>query len=122
MRSPRSAIACGSGGKFGGSWIFIGLFLLVHVVWMVVKPGVRSRRSTRIPFILLNLMLSCIAALQAPIIMMSQNRQAAKDRPTRKLDYEVNVRAETADCGRAREVDVVREQEWAHGDCWRSSG
>ena len=80
--------------SFGGSWTFIGLFLLFMLVWMIVNTELR-RPFDVFPFILLNLLLSCLAALQAPVIMMSQNRQAAKDRNDAKLDYEVNVRAET---------------------------
>src|SRR5262249_33588972 len=64
------------------------------LVWMIVNTELPKPFDV-FPFILLNLMLSCLAALQAPIIMMSQNRQAAKDRMDAKLDYEVNVRAET---------------------------
>jgi uncharacterized membrane protein/uncharacterized membrane protein YeaQ/YmgE (transglycosylase-associated protein family) len=79
---------------FGGSWTFIGLFLLFMLVWMIVNTELHYPFDA-FPFILLNLMLSCLAALQAPVIMMSQNRQAAKDRNDAKLDYEVNVRAET---------------------------
>jgi len=80
--------------SFGGSWTFIGLFLLFMLVWMIVNTELIHPFDV-FPFILLNLMLSCLAALQAPVIMMSQNRQAAKDRNDAKLDYEVNVRAET---------------------------
>ena len=80
--------------SFGGSWTFIGSFLLFMLVWMIVNTEAR-RPFDAFPFILLNLILSCLAALQAPVIMMSQNRQAAKDRNDAKLDYEVNLRAET---------------------------
>jgi uncharacterized membrane protein/uncharacterized membrane protein YeaQ/YmgE (transglycosylase-associated protein family) len=80
--------------SFGGSWTFIGLFLLFMLVWMIINTELH-RPFDVFPFILLNLILSCLAALQAPVIMMSQNRQAAKDRNDAKLDYEVNVRAET---------------------------
>jgi uncharacterized membrane protein/uncharacterized membrane protein YeaQ/YmgE (transglycosylase-associated protein family) len=79
---------------FGGSWTFIGIFMLFMLVWMIANTELR-RPFDIYPFILLNLILSCLAAMQAPIIMMSQNRQAAKDRNDAKLDYEVNVRAET---------------------------
>src|SRR5690606_23754192 len=78
---------------FGGSWTFIGLFLTAMIVWMAINQRL-ARPFDPFPFILLNLMLSCLAALQAPVIMMSQNRQAAKDRSDARLDYEVNVRAE----------------------------
>jgi len=79
--------------SFGGSWTFIGLFLLFMLGWMIFNSQAQ-RPIDVFPFILLNLMLSCVAALQAPVIMMSQNRQSAKDRNDAKLDYEVNVRAE----------------------------
>jgi uncharacterized membrane protein/uncharacterized membrane protein YeaQ/YmgE (transglycosylase-associated protein family) len=78
---------------FGGSWTFIGLFMLFLVGWMIFNTEVR-RPYDPYPFILLNLVLSLLAALQAPVIMMSQNRQAAKDRLEARLDYEVNLRAE----------------------------
>jgi uncharacterized membrane protein len=64
------------------------------------------------PYILLNLMLSCLAALQAPVIMMSQNRQAARDRSDAKTDYEVNVRAEMEITAVHAKLDLLREQEW----------
>ena len=64
------------------------------LVWMIVNTELHHPFDV-FPFILLNLLLSCLAAMQAPVIMMSQNRQAAKDRNDAKLDYEVNVRAET---------------------------
>jgi uncharacterized membrane protein/uncharacterized membrane protein YeaQ/YmgE (transglycosylase-associated protein family) len=78
---------------FGGSWTFIGIFLLFMLVWMIIN-GELGRKFDPFPFILLNLILSCLAAMQAPVIMMSQNRQAAKDRIDAKVDYEVNVRSE----------------------------
>ena len=78
---------------FGGSWTFIGLFLLGMAVWIALNAA-HAATFDPFPFILLNLLLSCLAALQAPVIMMSQNRQAAKDRYDAKVDYEVNVRAE----------------------------
>ena len=80
--------------SFGGSWTFIGLFLLFMLVWMVINTELGGHFDP-FPFILLNLVLSCLAAMQAPVIMMSQNRQAQKDRLDARLDYEVNVRAET---------------------------
>ena len=78
--------------SFGGSWTFIGLFLLFMLIWMTLNTELGGRFDP-FPFILLNLILSCLAAMQAPVIMMSQNRQAQKDRHDAKLDYEVNVRA-----------------------------
>ncbi len=79
--------------SFGGSWTFIGLFLLFMLAWMIANTEIGVRWDPY-PYILLNLVLSCLAALQAPVIMMSQNRQAAKDRLDAKVDYEVNVRSE----------------------------
>lgn len=81
----------------GGSWGFIILFVVVLLAWMVINTDVLGRMGIRwdpYPYIFLNLMLSMLAAIQAPIIMMSQNRQAAKDRLAARLDYEVNLRAE----------------------------
>jgi len=78
---------------FGGSWPFIGIFGAFMVVWMGMN-AVRGIRFDPYPFILLNLMLSTLAALQAPIIMMSQNRHAAKDKLLAQNDFEVNLKAE----------------------------
>ena len=77
---------------FGGSWTFIGLFLLFMFLWMAWNTELAH--FDPFPFILLNLMLSCVAALQAPVIMMSQNRQALKDRHDVEIDHAVNLRAE----------------------------
>lgn len=80
---------------FGGSWRFIGAFTLVIVVWMLLNVGMLlTRPFDPYPFILLNLVLSTLAAVQAPVIMMSQNRQAAKDRLQAEHDYRVNLKAE----------------------------
>jgi uncharacterized membrane protein len=78
---------------FGGSWPFIGLFLALMAAWMYVNTR-SATPADPYPFILLNLVLSCLAALQAPIIMMSQNRQTARDRIDAQHDYEVNLIAE----------------------------
>ena len=82
----------------GGSWAFIGGFALVLVGWVVLNSPLIEAFGLapfdRYPFIFLNLMLSMLAAVQAPIIMMSQNRQAAKDRIAARHDYEVNLRAQ----------------------------
>jgi len=81
----------------GGSWGFILAFTLLLVGWMLLNSGVLPRLGHAFdpyPFIFLNLMLSTLAAIQGPVIMMSQNRQAAKDRLAARLDYEVNLRAE----------------------------
>lgn len=80
---------------FGGSWKFIGLFMLFLVIWMAVNFFWLSNKGfDPYPFILLNLILSCIAALQAPVIMMSQNRQEEKDRERAKNDYMINLKSE----------------------------
>ena len=81
----------------GGSWSFIISFAVVLLAWMLVNTDILSRWGLAFdpyPYIFLNLMLSTLAAIQAPIIMMSQNRQAAKDRLAARLDFEVNLRAE----------------------------
>ena len=81
--------------RFGGSWSFIGLFGLVMAIWMFGNVLMGEKKAfDPFPFILLNLALSSTAALQAPIIMMSQNRQAAKDKLLAQNDYHVNLKAE----------------------------
>ncbi|WP_176591266.1 DUF1003 domain-containing protein [Sphingobium sp. EM0848] len=80
----------------GGSWSFIIGFGLFMVAWALLNTMVLATRAfDPFPFIFLNLMLSMLAALQAPVIMMSQNRQAAKDRLEARMDYETNLRTET---------------------------
>jgi uncharacterized membrane protein len=79
---------------FGGSWPFIIVFGAVLVIWMMVNNHLEGRAFDPYPFILLNLVLSTLAALQAPVIMMSQNRQAFKDRLQAEMDYRVNLKAE----------------------------
>jgi uncharacterized membrane protein len=80
---------------FGGSWTFIISFFLFIILWIAVNIFVLvSKPFDPYPFILLNLLLSCLAAIQAPIIMMSQNRQEAKDRQRSEHDYKVNLKAE----------------------------
>ncbi|MFV0552864.1 MAG: DUF1003 domain-containing protein [Anaerorhabdus sp.] len=79
--------------KFAGSWTFIIIFMTVLIIWMMYN-SVTEKHFDPYPFILLNLILSCIAAIQAPIIMMSQNRQEQKDRERAENDYRVNVKTE----------------------------
>jgi uncharacterized membrane protein/uncharacterized membrane protein YeaQ/YmgE (transglycosylase-associated protein family) len=98
--------------QFGGSWTFIGSFLLAMAIWMIVNGQLR-RPFDPYPFILLNLCLSCVAALQAPVIMMSQNRQAAKDRLMATNDYEVNLRSEVAIQTLHSRFDDLRERDWS---------
>ena len=80
--------------RFAGSWGFIFSFLGVMFVWMVLNILMAAKAFDPYPFILLNLLLSCIAAVQAPLIMMSQNRQEAKDRERAENDYRVNLKTE----------------------------
>jgi uncharacterized membrane protein len=92
---------------FGGSWTFILSFLASLVLYASVNVYLRGRAWDPYPFILLNLMLSMLAALQAPVIMMSQNRQDTKDRLRGELDYEVNRRAASEIQGLARKLNML---------------
>jgi uncharacterized membrane protein len=95
----------------GGSWSFIIGFGIFLAGWAVLNSIVLVERAfDPFPFIFLNLMLSMLAALQAPIIMMSQNRQAAKDRLEARLDYETNMRSETEIACLHKKVDALQEQ------------
>ena len=80
--------------KFAGSWAFIFSFTGVLIMWMIVNTVLASKAFDPYPFILLNLVLSCVAAIQAPLIMMSQNRQEEKDRRRAENDYKVNLKTE----------------------------
>ena len=80
--------------KFAGSWAFIFSFTGVLVLWMVFNVILATKAFDPYPFILLNLVLSCVAAIQAPLIMMSQNRQEEKDRRRAENDYKVNLKTE----------------------------
>ncbi len=80
--------------KFAGSWAFIFSFMAVLILWMVGNILLAKRAFDPYPFILLNLVLSCVAAIQAPLIMMSQNRQEEKDRRRAENDYKVNLKTE----------------------------
>ena len=80
--------------KFAGSWAFIFSFIGVLVLWMLVNTLLAAHAFDPYPFILLNLVLSCVAAIQAPLIMMSQNRQEEKDRRRAENDYKVNLKTE----------------------------
>ncbi|MBC7553528.1 MAG: DUF1003 domain-containing protein [Taibaiella sp.] len=90
--------------EFGGSWTFITIFFVVLVGWMFLNALIlRGNAFDPFPFIFLNLVLSCLAAIQAPIIMMSQNRQGIKDRLQSEYDFRVNLKAET-------EVRILHEK------------
>jgi uncharacterized membrane protein len=98
--------------RIGGSWSFIIGFLAFLVVWTIGNAWLLSREAfDPYPFIFLNLVLSMVAALQAPIIMMSQNRQAARDRLDAAHDYEVNLKAEIEIMALHDKLDALRHQE-----------
>ena len=80
--------------KFAGSWVFIFAFTGVLILWMLVNTLLAAKAFDPDPFILLNLVLSCVAAIQAPLIMMSQNRQEEKDRRRAENNYRVNLKTE----------------------------
>jgi uncharacterized membrane protein len=96
--------------SFGGSWTFITAFLTVLVVYSSINIGLGHRAWDPYPFILLNLFLSMLAAIQAPIIMMSQNRQDKKDRVRSELDFEVNRRAEVEIQGLANKMNMLGDK------------
>lgn len=123
IRKRRDATAPGTGdttfgervadhvASFGGSWAFIGLALSSIAAWIVANVA-WHRSFDPYPFILLNLVLSCLAGLQAPIIMMSQNRHAARDRIDAQHDYEVNTKAELEIVALHAKLDEIRDQKW----------
>ena len=99
--------------KFGGSWPFIGIFGAILVGWMAFNTWVLATHAfDPYPYILLNLVLSTIAALQAPVIMMSQNRQAEKDRLQAQQDYEINLMAEIEIRDLHDKLDGLRYKQW----------
>jgi len=93
--------------RFGGSWVFIIAFLAVLVIYTSINVALGRSAWDPYPFILLNLFLSMLAAIQAPVIMMSQNRQDTKDRLRGELDYDVNRRSESEIQGLARKLNLV---------------
>jgi uncharacterized membrane protein len=98
--------------RFGGSWTFIITFLLILAAWIVYNIyAIRSAIFDPYPFILMNLILSCIAALQAPVIMMSQNRQEEKDRQRAQNDYMINLKSELEVRGLHQKVDLLVEEQ-----------
>jgi CRP/FNR family cyclic AMP-dependent transcriptional regulator len=96
--------------SFGGSWTFIITFLLILVAYSSTNVLLKHRAWDPYPFILLNLFLSMLAAIQAPVIMMSQNRQDKKDRLRSELDYEVNRRAEVEIQGLAKKMNLLGDK------------
>lgn len=101
--------------SFGGSWTFIMLFAAAIAIWVIINTvyliGAGSQPFDPYPFILLNLFLSLVAAIQAPIIMMSQNRLAAKDRLQASHDYEVNLKAEIEIMALHEKMDELRQKD-----------
>lgn len=98
---------------FGGSWAFLICFSAFLAVWILVNTVVMVKHpADPYPFILLNLMLSCLAAIQAPIIMMSQNRQEAKDRMRSENDYQVNLKAELEIRHLHEKIDHLLMHQW----------
>ena len=100
---------------FGGSWTFILSFLAVLAGWVALNTILVAKRGSTFdpyPYILLNLFLSMLASLQAPVIMMSQNRQAIKDRSDAAHDYEVNLKAEIEIRQLHEKLDDIREKRW----------
>jgi uncharacterized membrane protein len=101
---------------FGGSWTFILLFLFALAVWTfgnTVLLGPRGTAFDPYPYVFLNLILSMVAALQAPVIMMSQNRATVSDRRSATIDYHVNVRAEREVRRLHEKLDALRDAQWA---------
>lgn len=93
--------------KFAGSWGFIGTFVTCMVVWIILNAVALMHPFDAYPFILLNLVLSCIAAIQAPIIMMSQNRQESKDRARSENDYLINLKSEIIIADLHEKIDTL---------------
>ena len=98
---------------FGGSWSFMGFFTGFLIIWITINSMITFWKPIDpYPFILLNLLLSCLAAIQAPIIMMSQNRQEAKDRLRSQYDYQVNLKAELEIRQLHEKVDHLLSHQW----------
>ena len=95
--------------KFAGSWAFIFSFIAVMVILMIVNVVLSTKAFDAYPFILLNLVLSCIAAVQAPLIMMSQNRQEVKDRKRAENDYKINLKNELIIDDLHKKIELILE-------------
>jgi len=128
MRNPNDVIEeqytageriADSVARFGGSWAFIITFAVVLIVYSGINVVLGKSAWDPYPFILLNLFLSMLAAIQAPVIMMSQNRQDKKDRVRGELDYDVNRRAESEIQGLARKLNLLDEKIDDVGDLLR---
>ncbi|MGE5118105.1 MAG: DUF1003 domain-containing protein [Betaproteobacteria bacterium] len=111
----RGARAADAVARFGGSWVFITLFAVIMIGWVVLNSWVLARHDQGFdpyPYVLLNLFLSMLAAVQAPIILMAQNRQSQKDRTSAEHDYEVNLKAELEIMLLHDKLDLLREEQW----------
>lgn len=98
--------------KFGGSWAFIISFFIVLTVWIIFNVAApKGNEFDPYPFILMNLILSCIAALQAPVIMMSQNRQEEKDRKRNENDYLINLKSELEIRSLNQKLDLLLQEQ-----------
>ncbi len=130
MRNPNEVIEEGTTfgeriadtvARFGGSWSFIIMFGVVLVIYSAINVALGKMAWDPYPFILLNLFLSMLAAIQAPVIMMSQNRQDVKDRLRSELDFDVNRRAESEIQGLAHKLNLIAEkvgdiEDFLHGE------
>ena len=97
--------------RFGGSWAFIIIFMIFLVIWMAINTYLLlARPFDPYPFILLNLVLSCLSALQAPVILMSQNRQAQRDRIDAKYDHAINRKAERENLEILKDLDYIKRK------------
>lgn len=102
--------------RFGGSWAFIMLFATVLIFWVILNSYILvnyNKTFDPYPYILLNLFLSMLASIQAPVILMSQNRQGEKDRLNAEHDYEVNLKAELEILLLHEKLDLLREGQWS---------
>lgn len=102
--------------RFGGSWAFIMLFATVLIFWVILNSYILvnyNKAFDPYPYILLNLFLSMLASIQAPVILMSQNRQGEKDRLNAEHDYEVNLKAELEILLLHEKLDLLREGQWS---------
>lgn len=96
--------------QFAGSWVFVISFGIVLFLWIAVNHFCGDKAFDPFPFILLNLILSCLAAIQAPLIMMSQNRQEKKDRDRAENDYKVNLKTEIIIQDIHKKLDIILEK------------
>ena len=114
-RPTRGQRAADAVARFGGSWTFVGLFGVLMASWVGLNGWLLWQRGSTFdpyPYILLNLFLSMLAAIQAPVILMSQNRQSEKDRQSAEHDYEVNLKAELEIMLLHEKIDELRQAQW----------